>query len=705
MSDYSDDYMDMDDDEEEYEFEFEDDDEVDEPDLPTPDAETSQQPNFPTNKNDASTKTLKNNDLEMMYYTAKALKDDDASQALKSFRAIIDSNAGQHSTYVFKSIKQSLKLVYEQRNMPAMLELIKLFVKESSNVPPKYRDDSIKKMLDNYDKLSYSNPEVLSSIYDEFLQLISTEDGKYSNESLWLKLTMKKANISTDPEIKMALIRQMHNVLDGANETYIYNSYLLECLSMEMDTSLDSSTSSTQYSTLRQLYHKALSINVGIPHPRILGIVKEVGGLVYSQLKDFTKASEEYLESFKNYDAAGNPKRIHVLKKLIVSTILSKSEINPFQSREFVSFIDEPEVAKLLELYSSVQNDSIDVFNHLVRVDPFFKEILKKDAYLSNNMDLIVQLMYSKVLLVLIKPFKKCSFSFLCESLQTDQNVVEDLLPRLLHQGKISDFRCDFEDGIVIFYSKPASILPDFMDINEILNHFIAYPEEPFKLLNKDEVNEVEMENFDAPEVEEPEIDDDDESDDENPLRVDSNLDFGKRDVSKRSKQTATMLNATPLMLKVLGDAINVDSTGNKPRVADADVMRAISSWIKVVNRCLPKRIAQTLSQIEQVALEQQEQLEKKQRQDIGILTNATEDLNKNIEEITQTSKMAGLDPIGDSEPVQRNNQDHEPSRADVLWKLLNEVKGYHEKIIMESKKVGTEGSKPLGFESDGFLI
>jgi len=48
----------------------------------------------------------------------------------------------------------------------------------------------------------------------------------------------------------------------------------------------------------------------------------------------WNRASEDFFESFRNYDEAGSPQRIQVLKYLVLANMLLGSEVNPFDSQE-----------------------------------------------------------------------------------------------------------------------------------------------------------------------------------------------------------------------------------------------------------------------------------------------------------------------------------------------------------------------------------
>lgn len=51
-------------------------------------------------------------------------------------------------------------------------------------------------------------------------------------------------------------------------------------------------------------------------------------------LEDWASAQIDFFESFKNYDEAGSPQRIQVLKYLVLAHMLMDSTINPFDSQE-----------------------------------------------------------------------------------------------------------------------------------------------------------------------------------------------------------------------------------------------------------------------------------------------------------------------------------------------------------------------------------
>ena len=84
-----------------------------------------------------------------------------------------------------------------------------------------------------------------------------------------------------------------------------------------------------------------------------MGVIKECGGKMWMGERElrlgisavarsnlltlqgqWNRASEDFFDSFKNYDEAGSPQRIQVLKYLVLANMLTGSEVNPFDSQE-----------------------------------------------------------------------------------------------------------------------------------------------------------------------------------------------------------------------------------------------------------------------------------------------------------------------------------------------------------------------------------
>lgn len=85
---------------------------------------------------------------------------------------------------------------------------------------------------------------------------------------------------------------------------------------------------------LKATYEATLKVRSAMPHPRILGVIKECGGKMWMAERAWEKAATDFFESFKQYDESGSPQRIQVLKYLVLTYMLTGSTINPFDSQE-----------------------------------------------------------------------------------------------------------------------------------------------------------------------------------------------------------------------------------------------------------------------------------------------------------------------------------------------------------------------------------
>lgn len=56
-------------------------------------------------------------------------------------------------------------------------------------------------------------------------------------------------------------------------------------------------------------------------------------------IENWKEAQSDFFESFRNYDEAGSLQRIQVLKYLVLTTMLMKSDINPFDSQETKPYV------------------------------------------------------------------------------------------------------------------------------------------------------------------------------------------------------------------------------------------------------------------------------------------------------------------------------------------------------------------------------
>jgi COP9 signalosome complex subunit 2 len=88
-----------------------------------------------------------------------------------------------------------------------------------------------------------------------------------------------------------------------------------------------------------------------VADPRTLGVLKEMDGRTALAEHRYSEAYEACFDSFKHYQECGNGlKAKEMLKLVVVASLLARSDINPFDTREARALISDPEVAVFSQL-------------------------------------------------------------------------------------------------------------------------------------------------------------------------------------------------------------------------------------------------------------------------------------------------------------------------------------------------------------------
>ncbi|KAJ3715429.1 hypothetical protein C8R42DRAFT_680874 [Lentinula raphanica] len=128
------------------------------------------------------------------------------------------------------------------------------------------------------------------------------------------------------------------------------------------------------FKKLKEIYNASNTVWSAIPHPRIMGVIKECGGKMWMGERQWKRlASEDFFEAFRNYDEAGSPQRIQVL------------EVNPFDSQETLKpYKNEPEFKAMTDLVDAYQRREVHSAEKILRGKLCFR-------YLFNQLNVEVQ--------------------------------------------------------------------------------------------------------------------------------------------------------------------------------------------------------------------------------------------------------------------------------------------------------------------------
>ncbi|RCK54883.1 COP9 signalosome complex subunit 2 [Candida viswanathii] len=423
--------------EESYEFEFEDEDDNDE--------------GSNTNDNDNDSKIDEDTCVDNMYYTAKGFKDDDQETAIEKFKKIVELKDKEPEDddyeYIFKSHKQLMKLYFSEKNYDAMLDVLTELFTIVSKIDKSYFEDSISKMILHYSSDS-NDFDFLNRFYNILL-----DKAQLNNVRLWFKINTNLLNLKIEQEQYQEipqLLHQIYQKLKTSSES-IQKSFTLQIIASEIEyLSKVSNDDNSNLARMGQLYRMSLKITTAVTHPKILAIIKECGGKVQFYRENFEKARVEFYESFKSYDEAGSALKYKLLKYVALCSLLTESELDPFESQETQTIAKSREfdsLKLLIKAYSLLDLQEFQTI--LVEQRTLDDSGFYKDPIFVTSCKEILKNLRSKILLNYIKGYSAIKFDFLCNQLKITESELEGLLLRLIMGGRLKDSKVDYVHKVI----------------------------------------------------------------------------------------------------------------------------------------------------------------------------------------------------------------------------------------------------------------
>ncbi|KAI8948082.1 putative COP9 signalosome subunit 2 [Xylaria longipes] len=382
-------------------------------------------------------------DTENKYYKAKQTKGTNPEEAIDVFLEIpaLEQEKGE---WGFKGLKQAIKLEYRLgRYDKAVEHYTELLTYVRSAVTRNYSEKSINNMLDFIEKESES--ETAQRCMEQFYSLTLTCFQSTNNERLWLKTNIKLAKLLLDRKEYLSVARKLRELQracqreDGSDDPS-KGTYSLEIYALEIQMYAETRNNKQ----LKVLYQKALRVRSAVPHPKIMGIIRECGGKMHMSEENWKDAQSDFFESFRNYDEAGSLQRIQVLKYLLLTTMLMKSDINPFDSQETKPYRNDPRIAAMTELVDAYQRDDMHRYVNVLQKN---QDILA-DPFIAENIDEVTRNMRTKAVVKLIAPYTRMKLGWIARQLKITETEVQDILGYLIIDSKILG-KLDQQSGIL----------------------------------------------------------------------------------------------------------------------------------------------------------------------------------------------------------------------------------------------------------------
>lgn len=370
-------------------------------------------------------------DIENQYYNSKGLVETDPEGALSGFAEVVRMEP-EKAEWGFKALKQTVKLYYRLGKYKEMMESYReMLTYIKSAVTRNYSEKCINNIMDFVSGPASQNFGLLQEFYQTTLKAL--EEAK--NERLWFKTNLKLCKIWFDVGEygKMnKILKELHKSCqreDGTDD-HKKGTQLLEVYAIE----IQMYTETKNNKKLKQLYQKALSIKSAIPHPRIMGIIHECGGKMHMAERQWADAATDFFEAFKNYDEAGNHRRIQCLKYLVLANMLMESEVNPFDGQEAKPYKNDPEILAMTNLIAAYQRNEIFEFEKILKSN---RKTIMDDPFIRNYIEDLLKKIRTQVLLKLIKPYTRIRIPFISKELNVPEKDVEQLLVSLILDNRI----------------------------------------------------------------------------------------------------------------------------------------------------------------------------------------------------------------------------------------------------------------------------
>lgn len=330
----------------------------------------------------------------------------------------------------FKAHKQIVKLHFRRNNHKDMMIAYKeMLTYIKSAVTRNYSEKCINKILDFVS--TGQQMGLLQEFYETTLEALKDSQ----NERLWFKTNLKLGKLWFDLEEYgrlQKILKELRNscVNEDGTDDLKKGTQLLEVYALE----IQMYTATKNNKKLKSLYQKALQIKSAIPHPKIMGVIRECGGKMHMSEREWEKARTDFGEAFKNYDEAGNSRRIQCLKYLVLANMLMLSEINPFDSQEAKSYKNDPEILAMTSLVDAYMANEIREFEKILRNN---KKAIMDDPFIRNYIEDLLKNIRTQVLIKLIGPYTRIAIPFISKELNIPELDVVDLLVALILDNKV----------------------------------------------------------------------------------------------------------------------------------------------------------------------------------------------------------------------------------------------------------------------------
>ena len=185
---------------------------------------------------------------------------------------------------------------------------------------------------------------------------------------------------------------------------------------------------------MKMVYNLTQKFSSVIEDPRVVGIIKECGGKMYMSEKRWEAALEEFRASFQCMVESGNPRAVTMLKYLILTSLLSQTEVDFLGTREAKVYAQNAEIIGMTNLKLGFENNNVDQIQKIL-ADKSIN--LLSDPFIATYLDDLLRTVRLNALQQVCAPYKSVKLDFLAEKMNVDLNEIRSLLSELILEEKL----------------------------------------------------------------------------------------------------------------------------------------------------------------------------------------------------------------------------------------------------------------------------
>jgi len=399
--------------------------------------------------------------VENLFYTAEPEVKTEPQEALENFLQCIqleEENSPGTVSYRFNALKHVVMILFSfgDSRRAQMVEQYRKLLSICDMVTPNERDNAIRTILSAIQESA--DNESLEKMYSLTLAFFKEQEGK---EMVWFDFAMKlcKSYLLSKKNKKCeALLDELHASckVDGHDDPG-KGGQLLEVYAIKIQLM----AAANNRVALAELFERTSQLSADVNDPRSMSVIKECWGKMYAAMNRWDDAYTNFYDAFRSYQDIGHQNVKQCLKYVVVASMLSEKDTNPFASQEAAVFKTNADIMPIANLLDAFDNDGIKAFEGTLSRG---RAVILNDDFIVEHMPAVKLRIRSKVLVKLIKPYRRVKLEWLCRQLNATTAEVENLVVNLILDGSVKGRLNQIHSLLDLSYSEKADKLYGAMD-------------------------------------------------------------------------------------------------------------------------------------------------------------------------------------------------------------------------------------------------